>query len=93
VLGAQSPQRNELVAMFTTHLLQVLSVFAREGFTPFVTEWQRYDVLSKAEVNVLQADRTIAGIARGVSEDGSLLVETTQGMQRFVSGEVSLRAR
>ena len=93
VLGTQMPKRNELVAMFTTHLLQLLKVFAREGFAPFVNEWQRYDVLSKAEVNVLQTDRTVAGIARGVSEDGSLLVETAQGIQRFVSGEVSLRAR
>jgi BirA family biotin operon repressor/biotin-[acetyl-CoA-carboxylase] ligase len=93
VLGAHMLRRNELVATFTTHLLQVLTVFAREGFAPFVNEWQRYDVLSKAEVNVLQADRTVAGIARGVSEDGSLLVETAQGLQRFVSGEVSLRAR
>jgi BirA family biotin operon repressor/biotin-[acetyl-CoA-carboxylase] ligase len=93
VLGAHMLRRNELVATFTAHLLQVLTVFAREGFAPFVNEWQRYDVLSKAEVNVLQADRTVAGIARGVSEDGSLLVETAQGLQRFVSGEVSLRAR
>lgn len=93
VLGTLAPARNELVAAFTQHLLQVLTVFAREGFTPFVAEWQRYDVLQKAEVNVLQADRTIAGIARGVSEDGSLLVDTAQGLQRFVSGEVSLRAR
>jgi len=93
VCGTQLPSRNELVALFTTHLLQVLKVFARDGFAPFVNEWQRYDVLSKAEVNVLQADRTVAGIARGVSEDGSLLVETAQGVQRFVSGEVSLRAR
>jgi BirA family biotin operon repressor/biotin-[acetyl-CoA-carboxylase] ligase len=93
ILGEQLPSRNELVAMFTTQLLQVLGVFAREGFAPFVNEWQRYDVLSKAEVNVLQADRTVAGIARGVTEDGSLLVETARGVQRFVSGEVSLRAR
>jgi BirA family transcriptional regulator, biotin operon repressor / biotin---[acetyl-CoA-carboxylase] ligase len=93
VLGTRTPARNELVTVFTQHLLQVLGIFAREGFAPFVDEWQRYDVLQKSEVNVLQADRTIAGIARGVSEDGSLLVDTAQGLQKFVSGEVSLRAR
>jgi BirA family biotin operon repressor/biotin-[acetyl-CoA-carboxylase] ligase len=93
VLGASCPARNDLVAAFATHLLMVLEVFAREGFTPFIDEWQRYDVLSKAEVNVLQADRTVAGVARGVTSDGSLLVDTAQGLQRFVSGEVSLRAR
>jgi BirA family transcriptional regulator, biotin operon repressor / biotin---[acetyl-CoA-carboxylase] ligase len=50
-------------------------------------------LLDDAEVNVLQGERSIEGIARGVSEDGSLLLETSQGLQRFVSGEVSLRAR
>jgi len=31
------------------------------------------------------------GIARGVDLDGALLLETEDGMQRFVSGEASLR--
>lgn len=93
MLGEQCPARNELVAAITTQLLQVLPSFALNGFAPFVDEWQRYDVLHKAEVNVLQSDRTIAGVACGITADGSLLVETQAGVQRFVSGEVSLRAR
>lgn len=93
ILGEQCPTRNALVAAFTVQLLQALEIFAREGFTPFVSEWQRYDVLRDAEVNVLQGERILAGVARGVTDDGSLLLETAQGIQSFVSGEVSLRAR
>lgn len=93
ILGERCPARNELVAAITTQLLQVLPNFAVNGFAPFVDEWQRYDVLHKAEVNVLQGERTIAGVACGVTTDGSLLVDTQSGVQRFVSGEVSLRAR
>ena len=93
VQGEQCPTRNELVAALTAQLLQVLPSFARDGFAPFVDEWQRYDVLSKMAVNVLLGERTLAGVACGVTTDGSLLVETPQGVQSFVSGEVSLRAR
>ncbi len=93
ILGEQCPGRNALVAAFTMQLLQVLQIFAHQGFAPFVNEWQGYDVLHGAEVNVLQGERRVAGVACGVTEDGSLLVETAEGIQRFVSGEVSLRGR
>jgi len=93
ILGEQCPTRNALVAAFTTELLQVLTVFARDGFAPFIDEWQRHDVLHAAEVKVLLGDRIVLGVARGVAEDGSLLLDTDEGRQRFVSGEVSLRAR
>ncbi len=93
ILGEHCPDRNVLVAAITAQLLQVLETFAQQGFAPFMNEWQGYDVLRAAEVNVLQGERSIAGVACGVTEDGSLLVETADGIQRFVSGEVSLRKR
>ncbi len=92
MLGEQCPGRNALVTAFAAHLLEVLQRFAREGFAPFIEEWQRYDALRDASVRVLQGERTLEGVARGVTNDGSLLVETRDGLQSFVSGEVSLRA-
>jgi BirA family biotin operon repressor/biotin-[acetyl-CoA-carboxylase] ligase len=41
---------------------------------------------------VLSASETINGIARGVAPDGALLVEVGGQIQRFMSGDVSLRA-
>jgi len=85
------PDRNMLVAKITSHLLECLVQFSRDGFTAFIHEWERYDALRNAEVNVLQGELAVLGIARGVTEDGSLLIETPQGIQRFTSAEVSLR--
>jgi BirA family biotin operon repressor/biotin-[acetyl-CoA-carboxylase] ligase len=93
VLGAQCPTRNALVAAFTHELINALKLFAREGFAPFTEEWLRHDLLRDVEVTVLQGERSITGVARGVTNDGTLLVETAAGLQSFVSGEVSLRAR
>lgn len=93
VLGRNMPERNALVAAFTAELLSCLRIFSQQGFTPFADEWAQFDALRGAEVKVMAADRTVLGIARGMTIDGSLLVETPQGIQSFVSGEVSLRAR
>ena len=35
--------------------------------------------------------RSLSGTARGVDQEGALLLDTGHGMQRFVSGEASLR--
>jgi len=42
-------------------------------------------------VNVVTGDQTERGLARGVDIGGALLVETPQGLRKFVSGEVSVR--
>lgn len=92
VLGEQLPDRNLLVATISAELLRCLASFSREGFVAFIHEWQQHDALRNVEVNVLRAEQTVSGLARGISEDGSLLVETPHGIQRFSSAEVSLRA-
>lgn len=93
VLGKNMPERNFLVAAFASELLNCLRTFSQQGFAPFMEEWLRFDALRGAEVRVLVADRTVLGVARGATVDGSLLIETPEGIQSFVSGEVSLRAR
>lgn len=92
MLGESCPTRNELVAAFSRELIDCLQQFAYSGFAPFIAEWQSYDVLEKAEVQVLLGEQRVMGIAQGVSLDGSLLLNTPAGIQHFNSGEVSVRA-
>ena len=73
-------------------LITMLRQFEREGFPAFEAEWRASDSLFNAPVRVLSASETINGIARGVSSDGALLVEVNGQVQRFMSGDVSLRA-
>ena len=40
---------------------------------------------------LLPDGRELQGVARGVADDGILLVETAAGLQRFSAGEISLR--
>jgi len=57
----------------------------------FATLWQRYDVLRGRPVSIAQGNRTVAGTATGIDDEGSLIVRLTSGRtERFRAGEVTL---
>jgi BirA family biotin operon repressor/biotin-[acetyl-CoA-carboxylase] ligase len=91
-MRGRPPARNTLVGTIVDELITTLRLFERDGFTAFESEWRNYDSLRDASVRVLSANETITGIARGVGSDGALLVEVDGKLQRFMSGDVSLRA-
>lgn len=87
------PPRNRLLAAALTELAQVLEQFAGEGFAPLREEWIARHAHQGKAVTLSSGDGdTVTGRAAGVAEDGALLLDTARGVQRFVSGELSLRA-
>jgi BirA family transcriptional regulator, biotin operon repressor / biotin---[acetyl-CoA-carboxylase] ligase len=83
--------RNGLAGALLDELLSMLEQFEREGFAPFRDSWLGLDALHGRSAQVLAGDRAISGTVRGVDADGALLLESAGVMQRFISGEVSLR--
>jgi BirA family biotin operon repressor/biotin-[acetyl-CoA-carboxylase] ligase len=86
-----APSRNLVAAAILDELLSMLGEFEREGFAAFRDEWTGLDALGGRPVRVLLTDQAVCGRARGVDRDGALLLETEDGVRRFVSGEASLR--
>jgi len=92
-ISNQVPQRNRLLAATLTELAQVLEQFAGQGFAPLRQEWEARHAHQGKPVTLSSGDgTTVTGRAAGVAEDGALLIETARGVERFVSGELSLRA-
>jgi BirA family biotin operon repressor/biotin-[acetyl-CoA-carboxylase] ligase len=85
------PRRNTLAAAIIEQFLIVLPVFAQQGFTAFSADWRALDLAAGKNVQLHQQHHTIDGIALGVDQDGALLLRTGSGIQRFVSGDLSLR--
>ncbi len=85
------PDRNSIVAALLTRLVPALAEFPRHGFGPHVAEWTGRDALHGQEVRVDNAGEVTRGVARGIDAHGALLVETPEGVRRFISGEVSVR--
>lgn len=86
------PDRNRIVAAVLARLVPALEGFPRQGLAPHLANWHDCDYLLEREVRVENAGEITRGIARGVDAHGALLVETPKGVQRFISGEVSVRA-
>jgi BirA family transcriptional regulator, biotin operon repressor / biotin---[acetyl-CoA-carboxylase] ligase len=86
-----APSRNVLAGAVLDELLAMLGQFAQGGFASFRRDWDGLDALEGREVQVVLADSAVSGVARGVDDDGALLVQTRAGVRRFVSGEASLR--
>jgi len=92
ILRDKTPTRNQLAAAFIEEIVAMLQTFTVSGFDPFIDQWSQLDALADAPVKVISATATTLGTARGVDRDGTLLVDVDGELQRFVSGEVSLRA-
>jgi BirA family transcriptional regulator, biotin operon repressor / biotin---[acetyl-CoA-carboxylase] ligase len=91
-LSTQWQQPSELLGLLLKHLSQALSTFEQQGFTALSDEWAKHHAYQNQSVRMLLPDgRETQGIALGVADDGILLVETASGIQRFSSGEISLR--
>ena len=85
------PGRNALAASLASAMLDALQGFAASGFGPFLDDWRRFDALRDAPVTLVQGEERIVGVARGADRDGALLLEVGNRIERFYSGDVSLR--
>jgi BirA family biotin operon repressor/biotin-[acetyl-CoA-carboxylase] ligase len=90
--GAPVPARTALLAALLESLAAGLGRFGREGFAPFRDEWTRRHAWQGRRVALTVAGRRVAeGEALGIAEDGSLMLRSPRGVERFHSGELSLR--
>jgi len=89
--GLKERARNAVAAGLITSFVRGLLEFERDGLKPFVREWMEADALRGRPVTVTGAETSAKGVARGIDLDGALLVETPQGLLRFISGDVSVR--
>jgi BirA family biotin operon repressor/biotin-[acetyl-CoA-carboxylase] ligase len=85
------PDRNAIVAALLAQLVPLLTDFPRHGLAPHLDRWSALDALQGSEVRVENSGEVTRGLARGIDAHGALLVETPAGLQRFISGEVSVR--
>ena len=91
-LGLAACDRNAMVAALISEIIAGLAQFEQDGFGAFTLEWRAADALSGKVVQVSQDAGSVSGHARGIDLDGALCVQTREGIQRFVTGDVSVRA-
>ena len=65
--------------------------FLDNGLSAILDEYKEHCVTLGRDVNVIFNKETVSGKAVDVDENGSLVVETSGGIIRVTSGEVSVR--
>ena len=91
LLGDALPSRNRVAATVLTTLAEHLDRFDAEGLAPFLPRFGALDALHGAAVTATLGDRTLAGVAAGIADDGALRLRTDDGEQLLRAGEVSVR--
>jgi BirA family transcriptional regulator, biotin operon repressor / biotin---[acetyl-CoA-carboxylase] ligase len=91
-LAAAAPDRNTIIAALLAELVAGLLQFEHQGFDAFATEWRAADALVGKPVRVNVDGSDVTGHARGIDIDGALCVQTREGLQRFLTGDASVRA-
>jgi BirA family biotin operon repressor/biotin-[acetyl-CoA-carboxylase] ligase len=91
LMDAAPVGRNKVAAELTAAMIEVLQQFERTGFEPLADEWRSADYLRNKVVQFAAGDRETVGVARGISGDGQLIVESNGQLIKLVSGDVSVR--
>ena len=78
------------LARIARPLVEAVKLFEQEGLAPFAQGFAARDILAGRSITVTSGE-AVAGVARGVAEDGALMVDAAHGSLQIHGGEVSVR--
>lgn len=84
--------RNLLVAKIAKTLRENLEKFEKNGLAFFIDDWNHLDNFIHRPVKLLIGDEVIRGIAKGINDQGALLLEQDGKIEAYIGGEISLRS-
>mgnify|MGYP001176860040 CR=1 FL=1 len=86
------PPREQVAGRIACSLLQAWQQFDRQGLTPFIDRWARFDALTGQAVLVIEGGTVLLqGVADGVDASGALRVLAPDGVHQVTVGDVSVR--
>lgn len=84
-------KRCDIINCFLREFKECYSEFAKNGFGPFVNEYNKNCANTGMEVKTVGGKTQYRGRAKGVNEKGELIIEGDKGEIAVMAGEVSLR--
>lgn len=87
----QYHDRNILCATLIDYLIDYLERFSAQGLIAFLDEWKKRDYLFNKKIAVISGKKKLKGICVGISDQGHLLLKTTNNnIQAISSGDATL---
>lgn len=85
------PSRNELAALLVGELFDMTYRYGQGEAAAFIDEWRCYDVVRGERVRLSWPGGQALGQAHGVDSNGALLLAVNGTIERYLSGDLSLR--
>ena len=90
--GATS-SRQDLIASILTELEKCYEIWLQQGLSPFMEILENNSAIKDSEIIAVMQNREVSGIARGISDEGYLMLETPDGLIQLPAGEVHLKKK
>lgn len=85
-------RRAELIETIWEQFEHYYAVFCKAGdLSGICSEYNGYLANCNQQVRILDPQKPFEGVARGITDQGELIVETEEGIKNVFSGEVSVR--
>ncbi|MBP2662521.1 MAG: birA [Firmicutes bacterium] len=91
VAAGRSISRVKLLTTILAELENAYILVKKSGFAPVLAAWRQESITLGQQVKVQGFERSFTGLAVDIDADGALLVKTSQGVERVVAGDVSIR--
>jgi BirA family biotin operon repressor/biotin-[acetyl-CoA-carboxylase] ligase len=75
-------------------LAEIIELFEQHSFAKLQDEWNAWDIYKNKTCTIIHNDQIQhEGFERGVDDQGHLLIESDDKMQKIISGDLSLKAK
>ncbi|NTS78733.1 bifunctional biotin--[acetyl-CoA-carboxylase] ligase/biotin operon repressor BirA [Catenovulum sp. SM1970] len=91
--SGKSINRSQLLITLIERLAKDLEHFIKYGLVGQEKTWQNYDRFYNQPIQLLMPNKTICGVGKGINQEGALLLQTEQGLETFIGGEISVRGQ
>ncbi|MGY0617758.1 bifunctional biotin--[acetyl-CoA-carboxylase] ligase/biotin operon repressor BirA [Vibrio sp. FJH11] len=91
VCGDLKIDRTQLALTLIEHWNSALIDYEMMGLSGFVERWNRLDNFIGRPVKLLIGPREIHGIVQGIDQQGGVVLQTENGIETYIGGEISLR--
>jgi len=83
--------RNEFTAILISEIIRLMNNYAGQDDCGIIDEWRHYDCAKGKSANLLMQNRTVNGLILGIDDGGALLMSVNDKLEKFSSGEISLK--
>ena len=85
--------RHVLAAALISEIMRLSGQVAAMNYSGIIDAWRRHDHMQGKKARLIMPAKTVEGRIAGIDHNGALLMEVRGKVERFNTGEITLRVR